>query len=289
MINPYKNNEGQYIPITGQTFFDTDGNEKPIEILELLDNTGHVKKWKLLQEDVIKANHSKDYFNVGELTLDFINKAVEILKYKKNTGLFPSGNEKEILSEEEFKDARDAILNMLIFHRSDDDLMDFLYEGCVDTFHNLGDVVEIAPFGSGTLSGSFDGLTPGHLYLVHGNLEFSFMVFDFYNVINNKSIVFNRCKHCEHIFIQNRKNQKYCPDCRAANIPEKEKKRSDISKLKQSIYNRLYARDAAGKSIEYSQGLKNHFDFTDLSKQKKEELSNEEYFNWLKEMDNLTK
>lgn len=283
MINPYEHGEGQYIPIFKTQF------GHPIEILERVDKNGHVVRWEFLQNDVIDANHGKKYFNVGELVLDFFNHSVEILKYYDKNGCFPSGQTSPHVSPQECKAERDTIIYLLSEAKEDIAEMTVLYSGFVKMHKDFNCKVEIEPYGIGVLDRAY-GLVPGNKYKVYGELQFSFLSFDFYHIINNPQLCFSKCKYCEHIFIQDEKNQKYCSDCRKNHIPEKEKKKNNPSyRLKQTIYNRLYARSKSGNNRDYCSNLKNHYDFSELAKEKKSLLSSHEYYAWLQQIDALTK
>lgn len=275
------------VPIFQNIFRNENGDIKPIEIVEILDDERHVVEWRFLQDDIIKLNRGKNSFTVGELVLDYLNKAEEIRIAYNQGELAHSFNNNEIISKSSLE--RDNILDILINHKNDPDIIGDLYRNFRDIYKLYGSRIEIEPLWIGSFD-KVNGTPLGNKYLVYGSLEFSFLFLDLYHVINNDKISFNRCKHCNHIFVKSKKNQIYCDRCRAENIPEKSRKKGNAAYiLRQRIYSRLNKRDMSGHSREYIPGLKSHFDFSEMARKKWAELTEEQYLKWLQQIDALTK
>lgn len=272
------------VPVFQNVLTNESGEILPIEIVEVLNDKMQVVEWRFLQDDVIKLNGGKTGFLVGELVLDFINKSEEIRKAFSNGEIACDSAMNEVIAKAATD--REYLLDLLINNKDNPTAMNNLYINFKEIYETLGNQIQIIPFDCGSFSPDFYG----HKYLVYGSLEFSFLFLDFYHVVNNHKISFSKCKHCNHLFVKNKRNQMYCDRCRNENIPEKTRKKSNPSYiLRQRIYSRLNKRDMAGNSIEYVSGIKDHFDFSIVARQKWAELSEDQYLKWLEYMDEVTK
>lgn len=252
----------------------------PIEVVELLDDNGHIKKLSI-SNNLFDDNSQRRTIDSGQIFVDFVNEEYSL--YNSDNLDRDQLERKRLLDN--FIDSLTGIRpERVLFRRAYTDFIKYTGYKVYDS------KIEMCPTVPFRIQKKHDFYL-GHRYRVYGSLRNAFLWVDLYNVTNDNTLSFGKCKHCGHLFIINKKNQKYCFDCRIKNIPEMEKKKSNPSYLlKQKIYNRLYARSQRG---DYAgcifDGIENHFDFSEIAKEKKSSLSPDSYMKWLEKIEESTR
>lgn len=101
-------------------------------------------------------------------------------------------------------------------------------------------------------------------------------------IITNKK----QCIYCGKTFISLKQSIKYCDKCRKNNIPEKLKNRgNDSRQLRGKIYKRLISRE---NNVEYCPDIYDAFSFSEKAIEYRKN-NPDKYYEWLKEIDRITK
>lgn len=248
-----------------------------IEIEEVLDSSGHVMKWKFLQNEIIEKN-GKDSFNVGDLFIDWINDSVRSEKKPKDVLRKCIDNDLKQMHLS-VSGSIDYVYQMLT-NETRASLLE-LYKNMVDAAHlfkyDLCTMTEQTPTGRKYIIKKLDKYT----------LQDAFFLIDLYEVIRNGDILISRCSYCGEFYQNTKQSIKYCDKCRKDNIPEKLKNRGNAARqLRGKIYKRLIGRT---NNIEYCPGIYDAFSFSEKAMEYRKNNHPDSYYEWLQHIEKLTR
>lgn len=247
-----------------------------IEIEEVLDTSGHVVKWRFLQNEIIEKNKEAS-FNVGDLFLDWINTSIKSENKPKDVLRKCIDNELEQMNLSVSRSI-DYVYQMLT-SETRDSLFD-LYKNMVDAAHlfkyDLCTMTEQTPSGRKYIIKKLDKCT----------LQDAFFLIDLYELIRNGDILISRCSYCGEFYQNTKQSIKYCDKCRGNNIPEKLKNRGNSARqLRGKIYKRLIGRT---NNKEYCPGIYDAFSFSEKAIEYKKN-NPDHYYEWLQHIEELTR
>lgn len=247
-----------------------------IEIEEVLDSSGHVVKWRFLQDEIIEKN-GKDHFDVGDLFIDWIN-----------TSIRSESKPKDILRR-----CIDNDLNQMNLSVSGS--IDYVYQMLISETHDslmdlYRNMVEAAHLFKYDLCTITEQTSTGRKYIIKKlssyTLQDSFFLIDLYELIKNSDISISRCSYCGEFFQSTKQSIKYCDKCRNDNIPEKLKNRGNTARqLRGKIYKRLMGRT---NNTEYCPGIYDAFSFSEKAIEYRKN-NPDKYYEWLQHIEELTR
>lgn len=275
---------GYYVPF-GRTAFhsDTSNNSEDnglVCIWEILDDNLTVKAW-FFKDRLFAEKNKKNQILVGELFLDFYNESIDFCNINHDRNLSPSDRQRI----EKLRESLDSVYGILSSGTNKEKnslLRAFSFEKelrCESAEIKMYSIGDAEPF--------------GREYLVptkYGGLESSFFIEDLSALIKDTSIKIEKCAYCGKLYIHRKVNQKYCPECVQNKISAQLKKRNKSNHciLRQKIYGRLYVRDGAGNNWNYGYGIHDSNSFSEIANTYKENHTQKQYYEWLKEIEQLT-